>query len=305
MKPLQIQYKDYASWYNTQLLTDQYQNSKRYWLKQFRKRSEPSFLPYDYPKPKLNKYIAGLEKVSLPPDSLGKLKTIAVENNATIFMMLQAFIRSLLVLKTGNHEIVIGIPVAGRNHPDLEDQIGCFLNTLPIKTIVEREFDFFSILDIVREACLNAFKHENYPYDLIVKDLSLLSGSNESKLFNIGFTYHDLKYLQRPDESFSLQGAELKFDTKFSTVKADLWIHAAEINERLTMMVLYNKSFYKRSTIDAFICDLVKIINSFLETGNYQISQLKEEVKAEGIYKLTENEKLEIKKNNLKKLKIK
>ncbi|WP_298738830.1 condensation domain-containing protein, partial [uncultured Chitinophaga sp.] len=223
LDPLKIQYKDYACWQQEQFQGDEFQLHKSYWRKQLEGRLPVIVLPLDKSRPVVKSYNGNRIYKGLNSRSASGLKTLCRAQNATLFMGLVATVTSLLHQYGGQQDIIIGSPIAGRQHADLEDQIGFYLNTLPLRLQLQDGMSFNQLLQCARLVTLDANEHQAYPFDQLIDDLQLQRDMSRSPLFDVLIDYHDNK--ERKINSDQLPGG-LKispFDAGTQTVsKFDL-----------------------------------------------------------------------------------
>ncbi|MEN2403182.1 condensation domain-containing protein, partial [Flavobacterium sp. MC2016-06] len=182
---LKIQYKDYALWFNEELQLEKYKASETYWLNQFSGQIPVLDLPSFKTRPLVQTYNGDAVKHTFGKEFSEKLKSFSQEHDLTLFMTLMSGINALLHRYTGQDDIVVGTPIAGREHPDLENQLGLFLNTLAIRTQIKEKVTFLDLITNQKENLLEAYDHQNYPFDLLVSQLNLKRDSSRSALFDV------------------------------------------------------------------------------------------------------------------------
>ncbi|MCP4213628.1 MAG: hypothetical protein GY765_03180, partial [bacterium] len=160
---LRLQYKDYCHWLKSPEKAAELEQQEKYWLKQYATPVPRLNLPLDYPRPRLQSLEGEQYTFTLTPAQTANLKNKAQENGATLYIMLLA-VTSIFLARTGaSDDNVVGTPVAGRKHADLEHIIGMFVNTLALRNYpgASRRFDDF--LDDVKERAIAAFENTEYP----------------------------------------------------------------------------------------------------------------------------------------------
>jgi len=183
LEPLSIQYKDYASWHNAQLACADIQEHKAYWIEQFKGELPVLELPSDKPRPKVMTYNGASVYRELDKQTTDSLKAFSQDQGGTLFMTLQTALNILLHKYTGQEDIVIGSPIAGREHPDLEGQIGFYVNTLAIRNQFSKEDTVSELYQKIKQNTLGAFNHQVYPYDELVDGLNLTRDMSRNPLF--------------------------------------------------------------------------------------------------------------------------
>ncbi|MBJ8191330.1 hypothetical protein JDS79_31575, partial [Bacillus cereus] len=144
-------------------------------------------LPGDYPRPRQRSFAGGSLEFSLSSDCATSLRKLATESGATLFMVLLAAYNVFLSRYSGQEDIVVGTPVAGRSHVQLERMLGMFVNTLTLRNAPVQEKTFRQFLDEVKDNALNAFEHQDYPFDMLVNRLHLQRDLSRNPLFDTMF----------------------------------------------------------------------------------------------------------------------
>jgi amino acid adenylation domain-containing protein len=187
LKPLQLHYRDYAAWQNQQLQGEKLKVHRDYWWKEFSDsdRLPVLDLPAFKPRPPVKTYNGRLLKFSFPEKIKRGFNQIAREKGTSLFTVLLAVLDVLFYKYTGQTDIILGTSLADRGHPQLEDQVGLYINTLAIRTGFAREDTFYSLLSKVHNKVRAAFNHQVYPFERLVDDLNLKRDLSRSPLFDI------------------------------------------------------------------------------------------------------------------------
>ncbi|MBG9807845.1 peptide synthetase, partial [Bacillus subtilis] len=162
---LRIQYKDYAVWQEGFKTGDAYKTQEAYWLKQLEGELPVLDLPADHARPPVRSFAGDKVSFTLEPEVASGLHKLARENGSTLYMVLLAAYTAFLSRLSGQEDIIVGSPIAGRPHKDLEPILGMFVNTLALRTRPEGGKPFVQYLQEVRETALEAFEHQDYPFE--------------------------------------------------------------------------------------------------------------------------------------------
>jgi hypothetical protein len=173
LEPLPIQYKDFAAWQNRLLAGVEAERHRTYWLDRLVGPLPPLDLPTDFGRPPLKTYACDVCRVQLDSDLTGRLHQVGLRHDMTLFMVLIATVKLLLHRYTQQEDIILGFPLAGRDHPELAGQIGCFVNTVALRDRLDGEESFTTLLGRVRQTMLEAYEHQVYPFDRLVEELDL------------------------------------------------------------------------------------------------------------------------------------
>ena len=184
LPPLRLQYRDYAAWQGEKRLQTP-AGHEAYWLDQLAHPLPVLQLPADFNRPGVKTFDGVLLKQVLDKDLTRSLGELSRAHGATLFMTLLASVNTLLHRYTGQEDIIIGSPVAGREHPELEGQIGFYVNTLAFRTRFSGKQDFSALLNQVKRNTLEAYSHQLYPFDQLVSRLNLKRDTSRSPLFDV------------------------------------------------------------------------------------------------------------------------
>jgi len=190
---LPIQYADFAAWQREWLTGHALENERGYWLEHLADRPVPLRLPSDYPRSSAPTRAGASHDVLLPRELADGLRELSRRHGATLFMTLLAGFEALLSRYTGQEDVVIGTPMANRNHVELEPLIGLFANTLVLRTDLSGDPPFRELLARVRETCLGAYAHPDMPFEKLVEDLQPTRALGQNPLFEISFVFQDAR----------------------------------------------------------------------------------------------------------------
>ena len=169
---LPVQYADYAVWQHAWLEGETIERHLNYWKEMLRDAPPVLELPTDRPRPASPRYRGGRHSVRMPPTLSESLKDLSLQEGVSLFMTLLAAFQVLLHRYTGCEDIVVGSPVAGRNHAEIENLIGFFVNTVALRTDFAGDPTFTELLRRVRDVALGAFEHQDLPFDKLVEALN-------------------------------------------------------------------------------------------------------------------------------------
>jgi amino acid adenylation domain-containing protein len=248
LPPLRVQYKDYAVWEHQQLSKN---NSvhRNFWLKQFEAPFSRMELKTDYPRPQTKTYNGVSTSCSFDATLINQLSELSRKNGATLFMTMLALVKTLLYRYTQQNDITVGTPFAGRSNPDLENQVGVFINLLAFRSIIADDDSFDSLLKKIKKTVLDAYNHQVYPFDELINDLKLERDPTRSPLFDVMFSLQNvgLSDVTKEEARHMLQADVLNSNNLF-----DLVIIASEFEDGLMININYNRDLFAKETIDAF-----------------------------------------------------
>lgn len=270
---LKIQYKDYAFWQNQLLVGAEAEKSKAYWNNKFYGQLPALNMVTDYPRPKVRTTAGAIHQTVINEDLAQALNKLALNYEASLFMVLLSVVNALLFRYTDQTDIIIGTPIAGREHIDLENQIGLYLNSLPLRTEFKKDETFESLLQKVKEVVLDAFAHQNYPFDKLIEDLKIERDTSRSPLFDVVVMFDNTE-LSGPTvkELAGVLVTPYDSDQRINTI--DIRIVFREVNDKLNFSVDYNKDVFSAETIRIFIERMQILMENIVKNSAVQISSI-------------------------------
>jgi amino acid adenylation domain-containing protein len=267
---LPIQYRDYSNWHAQVFLQPGTEIHRNYWKRKLQGRIPILNLPADYPRPPVQTFNGAEIACKLNRELTRRLSSFCREQNASLFMGLTAIVKVLLHRYTGQEDIILGTPIAGRINADLDDQVGLYLNTVVLRDHVQSEMSFKALLQQVKQTATEAYEHQIYPFDLLVGDLDAPRDVSRSPLFDT------LIILQTKDDSprsiDNLQVHHLPQEVQIS--KFDLSFDFAERDGEVHLGIGFNADLFLRDRINRMSGHFVQLVNSILENPDQRICLL-------------------------------
>ncbi|MGF7533043.1 amino acid adenylation domain-containing protein [Bacillus mexicanus] len=270
LPPLRIQYKDYAVWQTGEARLQQIQNQEAYWLELYSGDVPVLHLPTDYIRPSTRDFAGATMHFTLDKQKSDGLKQLASQTESTLYMVLLASYTLLLSKYSGQEDIIVGSPIAGRPHADLEPIIGMFVNTLAMRNYPEKGKTFTQYLSEVKENALKAYENQDYPFEALVDQLNIARDLSRNPLFDTMFVLQNTEQeqLEINDITFQPYPSEhtmAKFDLTLTAVEADVCIH-------FTME--YLTALFKPETIERMIGHFVQLIDSIIKQPEAKLARL-------------------------------
>jgi amino acid adenylation domain-containing protein len=245
LAPLPIQYSDYAAWQQNCLQGEVLENQINYWKHQLKDASPLLELPTDYPRPAQQSYRGDRYLYSLTPELSAAIKTFSQQQGASPFMTLLATLSILLSRYSRQNDLCIGSPIANRTHSQTEGLIGFFVNTLVLRNQINPEQSFIELLQQTRQTCLDAYSHQDIPFEVLVEKLQPERSLSYNPLFQVMFA---LENNESPD--LSLPGLEIEWlGVKGAIAKFDLTLLVIESDNQLNCSWEYATDLFEKSTI--------------------------------------------------------
>jgi len=245
LAPLQLQYQDYAYWQHQQMKSDAWDRQLLYWKEQLSEPLPVLSLPTDYLRPASQTFSGQQYICSLSFAHSQQLKNWCVSNEYTPHMVFLAIYIILLSSYSHQKDIMIGTPVANRNYQEIEQTIGMFVNTVIIRSKISDQDTFIDIVEQVRTLCLQAYTHQDIPFEKLVEQLSPNRSASTSPLFQTLFSMQT-----HSDEKPQLTGLTTDWlDIENNTAKCDLSLFVSEGNDYFSIEWQYNTALFCEDTI--------------------------------------------------------
>ncbi|QJB39313.1 amino acid adenylation domain-containing protein [Chitinophaga oryzae] len=257
--PLKVQYKDYTCWFKRRLDEGRLSRQRDFWLALLKDHGRVLNLPADYSRGAMRSYRGDVAMAVIDSAAMDGLTAICSENNATLFMSLIALVDILLYKYTGQTDLTIGAPMASRNMPELEGQIGYYVNMLPLSIQINGNMFFQQLLDEVKAVVLDAFENQEYPLDEVVDSLPGKAERGWSSLFNVAVILQDGEREEKGDVAgFSYAAKQYASGTS----KFDLTFNFVKTGSGINICLEYESSLFKPSRIARLLRHFLVILNA-------------------------------------------
>ncbi|QED47025.1 non-ribosomal peptide synthetase [Cytobacillus dafuensis] len=267
---LSVQYKDFAVWQERQKESKSYTEHKEYWRSLLEGDLPILEFPTDYSRAKIQNFKGAVMPFAVNGSLLEDLRKLANEKDTTLYMVLLAAFQVLLFKYSGQEDIIVGTPVAGRYHPDIENVVGMFVNTLPLRSFPESKKSFISFLNETKKQIVNALKHQSYHTEELLNDLSLIKDPSRNPLFDMVFVMQNME-----SGALDIDGLDIKEIPIFSdSAKFDLTLEAIETDDNIAFNVEYCSDLFKPSTIRRFIDHYRTLLNEIINHPSKLLSNI-------------------------------
>jgi amino acid adenylation domain-containing protein len=274
LDPLRIQYADYAAWHRKWLDDGVLDQQLDHWKDVLRSAPSRLELPTDRPRPAVRKYVGDHTSRMLSPDLRARLEEIARETGGTLFMVLLAAYATLLHRYSGEEDIVIGTPFAGRNRSELEGMIGYFINPLALRIDLSGEPTFKELVARAKETTLAAFAHADVPYEMVVRATTPERDLSQSPVFQVMMVLHNPEW-ERKRPKFEPRGVtatELVHEKGWA--KFDLLLGMSQRPAGLNTTWEYSSELFDESTAVRLGRYFEKLLESIAADPESPISRL-------------------------------
>ncbi|KIL19230.1 Malonyl CoA-acyl carrier protein transacylase [Bacillus pumilus] len=243
---LEIEWTDYVHWENEQVM--HHQVDQAYWLDHLQGDLPVLELPFDRPRPPVQTFNGATEQIVLEETLIRRLQALSKQQGTTLFMTMLSAYYVLLHKLSGQTDIIIGSPIAGRGAKQSEKLVGMFVNTLALRQDISTADTFADVMENVKEMTLKAFEHQRYPFDKLVDDLSLDRDLSRSPIFQVAMGY------VTDSLHVNLKGLTSEHVMVHHTVsKFDLTLHVFEQGDQLSIHVEYNTDLFDQETIHRYM----------------------------------------------------
>ncbi|PMB16043.1 non-ribosomal peptide synthetase [Fischerella thermalis CCMEE 5282] len=267
---LPIQYIDFAAWQKQWLTGEVLESQLAYWRQQLHGAPAVLELPTDHPRPAVQSFRGATHSFRLSPEQTLALKTLSQQEGSTLFMTLLAAFKTLLYRYTGNNDIVIGSPIANRNHREIEGLIGFFVNTLVLRTDLSGNPSFRELLRRVREVALGAYAHQDVPFEKLVEKLQPQRNLSHTPLFQVMFVLQNAHSLEIELPSLTLSTLE----SDSGTAKFDLTLYMAETASGMIGSVEYNTDLFEPQTIQRLAEHFQRLLSGIVANPEQRLEEL-------------------------------
>ncbi|MGF7047828.1 amino acid adenylation domain-containing protein/non-ribosomal peptide synthase protein (TIGR01720 family) [Paenibacillus sp. DS2015] len=271
LPPLSIQYKDYAAWQHQQLQGERMKQQEAYWLRQLGGELPVLNMPTDYLRPALQSFEGDRVRLDLGQTLTGELKQLCTREGVTLTMVLLAAYQVLLSKYSSQEDVIVGIPIAGRSHADLGGVMGMFVNTLAIRSRPDGDKTFLAFLQEVKEQALQAYEHQDYPFEQVVEQLHLPRDLSRNPVFDVLFVMQNTREGDMLQEISDLNISKYPFQNRMS--KFDLSLQATEM-ENIELELEYATQLFAPATAQRIIQHYSQLLEQIVKSPKRKLLEL-------------------------------
>ncbi|MDZ8136599.1 MAG: amino acid adenylation domain-containing protein [Nostoc sp. DedQUE04] len=267
---LPIQYADFAIWQRDRLQGKVLETQFNYWKQQLGGELPLLQLPTDNPRPAVATFTGAKQYFTFSKTLTDALNQLSQREDVTLFMTLLAAFNTLLYCYTDQEDILVGSPIANRNRAELEGMLGLFVNTLVLRNNLSGNPRFCELLHRVREVTLDAYAHQDLPFEKLVEQLQPERDLSRNPLYEVMFVLQNTP--TSIQEVFGLTLRPLQLDN--GTAQLDIFLSMSESQQGLTGFLEYNTDIFEDATITRFISNFQTLLESIVVNQEQHISQL-------------------------------
>jgi len=274
--PLRIHYKDFTQWHNRQLTGENLNRHREYWLKQLSGPLPVLALKTDYPRRPIKTFKGKSFRFELDASLYDGLITVSKKNGVSLLITVVACLKALFYRYTRQQDIIIGLTSSGREHLDLQDQIGFFVNALALRTVFSGAESFETLLQKVKQTVTEALEHEVYPFDLLVEELDLERDMSRSPLFDVLVQMLNYEGITGGANDENQKEAVIleEYDIDIQASKFDLIFNFYQVRGALTGNVIYNTDLFEPERIEMMFEKLKLLFGQIISYPGHAPDQL-------------------------------
>jgi acyl-CoA synthetase (AMP-forming)/AMP-acid ligase II/acyl carrier protein len=272
LKPLRIQYKDYAEWLSQRMASDEIKKQSDYWLGRMKNGIASLNLITDYERPAKQTFTGDTVETIFDSEIANALSQICRKYNATSYMIFYALVSVLLSKYTGQTDILMGSPVSGRDHADLENVVGMFVNMLLMRSFPSPDKTFLHFLTEVRNDTLQGFKNKECQFDELSTQLHYKRDIRRNPIYDVVFAVMNMNM---PD--LAIPGVKVRpyEGYKDKTCKTDLRFGITEKEKKIFVNVTYNVDLFKKESIVKMSGHLVEVVKTIIRDIHVKLEDIK------------------------------
>jgi amino acid adenylation domain-containing protein len=265
---LPVQYPDYSVWQH-EWLQGVLESQLAYWKRQLGTTQTTLHLPTDYERPVVQAYRGARLTRILSEELTQALKDLSRREGVTLFMTLLATLDILLSRQTGQDDIIVGSTIAGRDRSETDGLIGFFINALALRTDLSGNPTFLELLKRVREVCLDAYTHQDLPFERVVEEINPDRDLSRNPLFQVLFNMADTS-----ERVLQLAGCQIiKLSHAAPEAKFDVVLHAPEVEGRIELAIVYNAALFSDNRIAAMMEQMGGLLSQVVEHPQERIDR--------------------------------
>lgn len=268
-QPLTIKYTDYSEWQRKKVESDS--ALKQYWDNVLTAPLPSLNIKTDFERPLIKGQLGNKLISKLGQKQMDKLKYISELNQGTMFMSLLTSVYSLLYMYSGQQDMIVGTNIAGREHPQLQNQIGYFVNVVPLRINIDDNDTFTQLFKKVQQVTLGALEHQDYPFILMLENEAVVRDSSRSPIFDVL-----VQYVNDPNSDGVVVDKawieEIPYDSLES--KYDLVFNFIEKSDHIVLELEYSNSLFKSETMHRMVNRLNNILKEFGENQKMTVGEL-------------------------------
>jgi hypothetical protein len=271
---LTIQYKDFSEWQNKLLASKEMEKQETFWLDKLKGNIPRLNMPLDYQRPAVKGSEGAVIHFEIGKELDPGIKQLNKETGTTLFMVLLAVYNVLLHKYTGQTDIIIGSPVSGRRHADLQNLLGVFVNMVVFRNQPAPAASFITFLEQVKANAVEAYEHQDYQFEELVRKLGLQGETGRNPIFDVGFV---LQTMESGDMAGSIIKNQLKvtpYESENRVSRFDMLLEVFVLSDRLLVNLEYSTQLFKKSSMEMFCNHYKEILQQVVENSEMKLEDI-------------------------------
>jgi putative pyridoxal-dependent aspartate 1-decarboxylase len=268
---LNIQYKDYAAWQLERFNSTAFQEHQQFWLEKLAGKLPVLKFPGEKQRPAIKTYTGNSLVTHISKELCSALKAYCLQQESSVFIGALAVWKIVFHKYTGQSDMMVGTPVAGRDHEELKEQIGCYFNTLLLRNQIQSEATFTETFAQVKQSVLDSFAHKEYPFDKIIEDLNLKRDMSRNPAFDIMFSFHNTG---ENTLDINIENVDEIVDKGAVHSKLDLLINFAEHGAYFYIDIDYNTNIFQSEFIKELLHNYKRVLQEVLAHPDKPLKEL-------------------------------
>jgi len=270
---LRVQYKDFSEWQNNSrgnVRTD-LEKKEKYWLDRFKGEIPRLDIYTDYPRPAVQSFEGDRITFTFEKELYRRINRFMKDTSTTLYMVLLAAYNILLARHTGQEDIIVGTPAAGREHEDFENGIGLFINALPMRNYPCGDKTFKEFLKEVKENTINAYENQAYPFGNLVEKVAVIDDLSRNPIFETELLVQNIEMPEWEIEGLRF----IPFEFRYGATQVDIAIEVWESEENISLNLIYCTRLFKRVTMERFALFFREILSTVLDNPDIALKDIK------------------------------
>lgn len=263
---VKLQYKDYSEWLRKRDISEQ----KEYWLDQFKDGVPSLDIPYDHKRQKVQSFNGSYEETFIDSAISEEIKDICRSTNTTEYMVFLSALMILLSIYSRQDDIIVGSPISGRTHSDMEQIVGMFVNTLVMRAQPQKDKTYLDFLNEVKRTCMQAYKNQEYQFEELVEELHVERDISRNPMFDIMFVMQNFDMPILKFDGITLAPIE----SKSIVSKFDLSIIVSELEEGYSLSFEYCSDLFNHDSIVYMMSHYVNLLKAILKEPDQLIQNI-------------------------------
>jgi amino acid adenylation domain-containing protein len=270
---LRVQYKDFSEWQNNTRgkARPDLEKKENYWLDRFRGEIPRLDIYTDYPRPAVQSFEGDRIIFTFEKELHRRINQFMKVTNTTLYMVLLAVYNILLARYTGQEDITVGTPAAGREHGDFENIVGIFINPLPMRNYPQRNKTFKEFLNEVKLNTINAYENQAYPFGNLVEKVAVTDDLSRNPIFETELLVQNIEMPEWEIEGLRF----LPYEFRYGATQVDIAIEVWESDEKISFNLIYCTRLFKRGTMERFAISFREILSTVLDNPNIGLNDIK------------------------------